>query len=50
MEGVITIALGPFNFAKSGKNLGTKFGEGRLGFFKFWMQMKTKSELMLNSS
>ena len=49
MKGVITIALGPIKFAKSGKNLGTKFGEARLGFFEFWMQMETKSELMLNS-
>ena len=49
MKGVITIALGPIKFAKSGKNLGTKFGEPRFGFFEFWMQMETKSELMLNS-
>jgi len=49
MEGVITIAVGPIQFAKSGKNLGTKYGEARLGFFEFFMQMETKSELMLNS-
>ena len=44
MEGVITIAVGPIQFAKSGKNLGTKYGEARLGFFEFFMQMEKKSE------
>ena len=45
MDGVITMTLGPIQFAKSSKNLGTKFGEARLGFFElFWMQMETKSE------
>jgi len=50
MEGVITIAVGPIQFAKSGKNLGTKYGEARLGFFEFFMQMEKNQNLMFNSS